>query len=133
MSAPVSEIFDATAWTEVAGFDFADITYHRANDVGAVRIAFDRPEIRNAFRPNTVDELYTAPDAGQPSAEAYYAWASAGPVLGRIRVPTLVLSASDDPMVPVSMFEPWRDAASVRFVHPRTGGHVGYVGRGRPR
>jgi naphthoate synthase len=58
----VSEIFDASAWTEVPGFGFTDITYHRANDVGAVRIAFDRPEVRNAFRPHTVDELYTALD-----------------------------------------------------------------------
>ena len=58
----VSEIFDASAWTAVAGFDFTDITYHRANDVGAVRIAFNRPEVRNAFRPNTVDELYRALD-----------------------------------------------------------------------
>jgi naphthoate synthase len=58
----VSEIFDPSAWTEVAGFGFTDITYHRANDVGAVRIAFNRPEVRNAFRPHTVDELYTALD-----------------------------------------------------------------------
>lgn len=44
------------------GFDFTDITYHRANDVGAVRVAFNRPEVRNAFRPHTVDELYRALD-----------------------------------------------------------------------
>ncbi len=44
------------------GFDFVDITYHRAVDTGAVRIAFDRPEVRNAFRPGTVDELYRALD-----------------------------------------------------------------------
>lgn len=56
----VSEIFDAGAWQKVEGFDFEDITYHRARDVGAVRIAFNRPEVRNAFRPKTVDELYTA-------------------------------------------------------------------------
>ena len=43
-------------------FEFTDITYHRANDAGAVRIAFDRPEVRNAFRPHTVDELYAALD-----------------------------------------------------------------------
>ena len=42
------------------GFDFADLTYHRAVDAGVVRIAFDRPEVRNAFRPQTVDELITA-------------------------------------------------------------------------
>jgi len=58
----VSDIFDPTAWTPVDGFDLKDITYHRARDVGAVRIAFDRPEVRNAFRPGTVDELYRALD-----------------------------------------------------------------------
>jgi naphthoate synthase len=56
----VSEIFDSAAWRPVEEFDFADITYHRAVDAGVVRIAFDRPEVRNAFRPQTVDELYTA-------------------------------------------------------------------------
>ncbi len=57
-----SELFDASAWRPVEGFDFADITYHRAVDTGAVRIAFHRPEVRNAFRPGTVDELYRALD-----------------------------------------------------------------------
>ena len=56
----VSELFDATAWRAVDEFDFTDITYHRAVDQGTVRVAFDRPEVRNAFRPQTVDELYTA-------------------------------------------------------------------------
>jgi len=58
----VSEIFDPDAWEPVEGFDFADVTYHRGVDVPAVRIAFDRPAVRNAFRPETVDELYTALD-----------------------------------------------------------------------
>lgn len=53
-----SAIFDADAWEPVPGFELRDITYHRARDTGAVRVAFDRPEIRNAFRPSTVDELY---------------------------------------------------------------------------
>jgi naphthoate synthase len=56
----VSEIFDPEAWEPVSGFEFRDITYHRARALGAVRIAFHRPEVRNAFRPLTVDELYTA-------------------------------------------------------------------------
>src|ERR687884_917831 len=56
----VSEIFDAEAWRPVEGLDLADITYHRAVDAGVVRIAFDCPEVRNAFRPQTVDELITA-------------------------------------------------------------------------
>jgi naphthoate synthase len=54
----VSEIFDPAAWREVPGFeDLTDLTYHRAVEHGTVRIAFDRPEVRNAFRPHTVDEL----------------------------------------------------------------------------
>ena len=58
-----SALFDPDAWVPVAGFDdLTDITYHRAVDTGAVRIAFDRPEVRNAFRPHTVDELYRALD-----------------------------------------------------------------------
>ncbi|QSG13841.1 1,4-dihydroxy-2-naphthoyl-CoA synthase [Halapricum desulfuricans] len=58
----VSEIFDPDRWESIDRFDFSDITYHRAREVGAVRIAFDRPEVRNAFRPETVDELSTALD-----------------------------------------------------------------------
>jgi naphthoate synthase len=69
MTEPVSEIFDADAWTEVAGFEFTDITYHRARHVPAVRIAFDRPEVRNAFRPHTVDELYAALDHARQSSD----------------------------------------------------------------
>ena len=65
----VSEIFDADLWSAVPGFDFTDITYHRANDVPAVRIAFNRPEIRNAFRPHTVDELYQALDHARQSSD----------------------------------------------------------------
>ncbi|WP_156758009.1 1,4-dihydroxy-2-naphthoyl-CoA synthase [Actinokineospora pegani] len=65
----VSELFDPARWTEVPGFDFTDITYHRAVDTGAVRIAFDRPEVRNAFRPHTVDELYRALDHARMSSD----------------------------------------------------------------
>jgi naphthoate synthase len=56
----ISPIFDPARWSAVDGFSFDDITYHRAVDQGTVRIAFNRPEVRNAFRPKTVDELYTA-------------------------------------------------------------------------
>ena len=56
----VSELFDPAAWRPVDGFAFTDITYHRAVDQGTVRIVFNRPEVRNPFRPHTVDELFTA-------------------------------------------------------------------------
>ncbi len=63
----VSEIFDPSAWRVVEGFDdLTDVTYHRqvvdGIDQPTVRVAFDRPEVRNAFRPHTVDELYRALD-----------------------------------------------------------------------
>ncbi|MDR1768630.1 MAG: 1,4-dihydroxy-2-naphthoyl-CoA synthase [Propionibacteriaceae bacterium] len=54
--------FQADLWEPVDGFAFEDITYHRARAVPAVRVAFNRPEVRNAFRPQTVDELYRALD-----------------------------------------------------------------------
>ncbi|MGZ3746214.1 MAG: 1,4-dihydroxy-2-naphthoyl-CoA synthase [Pseudobdellovibrionaceae bacterium] len=52
--------FNPELWTEIKEFKFTDLTYHRAKDQGTVRIAFNRPEVRNAFRPQTVDELFTA-------------------------------------------------------------------------
>ena len=66
----VSELFDADAWHDGPGFDdLADITYHRAVDAGVVRVAFDRPEVRNAFRPATVDELYRVLDHARQSPD----------------------------------------------------------------
>ncbi|WP_067605017.1 1,4-dihydroxy-2-naphthoyl-CoA synthase [Nocardiopsis listeri] len=75
--------FRESEWKKVEGFDFTDITYHRyvgparsgaGKDIGAVRIAFDRPEVRNAFRPHTVDELYTAMEHAR-------SWTAIGTVL----------------------------------------------------
>jgi len=61
--------FDPLLWTPVPGFDFTDITYHRAVDAPVVRVAFDRPEVRNAFRPHTVDELCRALDHARMSSD----------------------------------------------------------------
>jgi naphthoate synthase len=65
----VSAIFDPDAWRHVDGFAFTDITYHRAVEHGTVRVAFNRPEVRNAFRPHTVDELYRALDHARQSTD----------------------------------------------------------------
>ena len=78
----VSDTFDATRWREVEGFELGDMTYHRGisrgealdgrprgADLPWVRIAFDRPEIRNAFRPATVDELYRCLDHARMSGD----------------------------------------------------------------
>ncbi|WP_324649504.1 1,4-dihydroxy-2-naphthoyl-CoA synthase [Georgenia sp. H159] len=66
--------FDPRRWRRVEGFDLTDLTYHRAvdeqgADLPAVRIAFDRPEVRNAFRPHTVDELYRALDHARMTSD----------------------------------------------------------------
>jgi naphthoate synthase len=59
MAHKVSELFDEQIWQEVAGFqDLEDVTYHKHKTLGMVRVAFNRPEVRNAFRPKTVDELH---------------------------------------------------------------------------
>jgi naphthoate synthase len=65
----VTSPYTPDLWHQVKGFDFTDITYHRANEVPAVRIAFDRPEVRNAFRPHTVDELFAALDHARTSSD----------------------------------------------------------------
>ncbi|MFE4949017.1 1,4-dihydroxy-2-naphthoyl-CoA synthase [Leifsonia sp. NPDC056665] len=63
MSSAVSDLFDPAVWTDVPGFGgLTDITYHHDVSGRIARIAFDRPEVRNAFRPHTVDELYAALD-----------------------------------------------------------------------
>ena len=61
--------FRPELWEEVEGFEFSDITYHRSREVPAVRIGFDRPEVRNAFRPHTVDELYRALEHARTSSD----------------------------------------------------------------
>ncbi|MEN9752808.1 MAG: hypothetical protein RL670_499 [Actinomycetota bacterium] len=61
MANSVSETFDSSIWKAVPGFEKAsDITYHRHNAFGIVRLAINRPEVRNAFRPQTVDQLIDA-------------------------------------------------------------------------
>jgi naphthoate synthase len=63
MAFEVSEIFDPTEWVVAPGSEgFTDITYHLDVMGQVARIAFNRPEVRNAFRPQTVDELYRALD-----------------------------------------------------------------------
>lgn len=63
MTSTPSQLFDASVWHTVPGFeDCQDITYHQSADGQIARVAFDRPEVRNAFRPQTVDELYRALD-----------------------------------------------------------------------
>lgn len=66
----VSDLFDPTSWRPIAGFDdLSEVTYHRCRDAGVVRVAFNRPEVRNAFRPHTVDELLRVLDHAHASSD----------------------------------------------------------------
>jgi naphthoate synthase len=65
----VSVHFQPELWESVDGFEFTDITYHRAVGRRVVRVAFNRPEVRNAFRPQTVDELYSALDHARQTSD----------------------------------------------------------------
>jgi len=63
MATNPSTLFDPRVWREVDGFEnVTDVTYHQSVEGDIVRVAFNRPEVRNAFRPRTVDELYRALD-----------------------------------------------------------------------
>jgi predicted alpha/beta-fold hydrolase len=89
-------------------------------------------ELRNLERVHTVrqfDELYTAPHGGFSGAEDYYARSSALSLLSKIRVPTLILHARDDPLVPLASFLSTEasENPNVLVVTPQHGGHVGFV------
>jgi len=70
MASPVSDIFDPTQWVVAPGSEgFTDITYHLDVRGQVARIAFNRPEVRNAFRPQSVDELYRALDDARQNSK----------------------------------------------------------------
>ncbi len=92
------------------------------------------PEDWSSRRPKRVlefDEKLTAPVAGFASASDYYHQCSATRVIGDIRVPTLILTSRNDPLVPVSVLETLPLPESVQLHVAPSGGHLGYIGRGR--
>jgi uncharacterized protein len=75
------------------------------------------------------DDLYTAPAGGFASVEDYYARSSSGQFLAKIEIPTLIVAAADDPMIPIASFD---NLALSSHVHPhivQSGGHLGFIGR----
>ena len=69
------------------GFESGDITYHRAVGGGTVRVAFDRADVRNAFRPQTVDELYADDCVGEET------WNAAAAIFTEAEMLHLVMAA----------------------------------------
>jgi predicted alpha/beta-fold hydrolase len=72
------------------------------------------------------DDIFTAPDGGYKDSEEYYRLASSSPKLRAIRVPTLIITAQDDPLIPFSIF---RDIESnhVKLLAPKHGGHTAFI------
>jgi predicted alpha/beta-fold hydrolase len=88
------------------------------------RVAFPASATLRQF-----DELYTAPRNGFAGVEDYYARASSAPVIPAIKLPTLILTARDDPFVDVRPFEALNPPANVELRIADYGGHLGFVGR----
>lgn len=75
------------------------------------------------------DDQFTAPCWGYRGAREYYEDASSAPVLDRISVPTVILTAEDDPVVPFAMFGEHSMSNYVELVSTRRGGHLGFIGQ----
>ncbi len=81
------------------------------------------------------DDRYTAPLFGFGTADNYYATQSSAGFLDKIAVPTLVVTAQDDPLVPFEMYrrEVFHENPALTLVAPKHGGHLGFLSRTRPR
>ncbi len=76
------------------------------------------------------DDWYTAPASGFDSAAEYYARSSSARILSRIEIPTLIVAAADDPMIPVASFDGLPMSERVQLHISASGGHLGFIGRG---
>jgi hypothetical protein len=94
---------------------------------------YDASELALVRTLREFDERYTAPHGGFRDANDYYARSSSLPLISRIRVPTLIIHAQDDPFIPyASLLHPSVAAnPSIILLAPEHGGHVGFVGDGR--
>ncbi len=89
---------------------------------------FDRERLRLARTLHEFDNVFTAPLHGFRDTDDYWARASAKPHLHRIRVPTLLLNARNDPFVPASCLPgPHEVGRFVTLWQPPHGGHVGFA------
>jgi hypothetical protein len=91
---------------------------------------YDPARLARARTFREFDEQVIVPMHRMRSVDDYYREASSGPLLANIRVPSLLVHADDDPMVPGRTLLPWLDTASrvVRFARSPRGGHVGFIG-----
>jgi predicted alpha/beta-fold hydrolase len=86
-----------------------------------------RPLVPHPRRLTDFDSLFTAPLAGFADVDDYYTRASSGSLLAHIAVPTLIITAASDPIVPVASFERATYSPTTQLVIASCGGHLGYV------
>jgi len=81
------------------------------------------------------DDRFTAPLFGFGTAANYYATQSAGNLLDAIRLPSFVITAQDDPLVPFEIYDhaAFKTNPAIRFLAPKHGGHLGFLSRNKPR
>ncbi len=136
ISAPLDYV-RVGAWMDTVGRLPYRFHVLRGLSTGAREFARQHPS-RAHYRPRDVKRMSTfrhydgtiiVPMHGFGDVDAYYAAASPGPWLPRIEVPTLLVHAEDDPMVPGETVRPWICDASraVRVELTRHGGHLGWV------
>lgn len=96
------------------------------------RLIPDAPQLDARHKPRGVfdfDEMFTAPVCGFGTALNYYRLCSSNQFVPGIRVPTLILAADDDPLVPRRMFADLRLPGAVTLNLAPSGGHLGFIGR----
>lgn len=102
------------------------LTYRRKHVAGLVDTGISPiPDRLLAF-----DEEFTAPIWGFQSAAQYYEKCSSVRLLGDIKIPTIILSSRDDPVVPFDMLNNVLMSNHVDLISTRTGGHLGFLSRG---
>jgi predicted alpha/beta-fold hydrolase len=103
---------------------------HVRRKLKAVPDALSRPLRPRPRRLLDFDNHFTAPLSGFADAHDYYTRASSGPLLPHIAVPTLIVTAANDPIIPVGPFERASYSPTTRLVITPCGGHLGFIGRG---
>lgn len=97
-------------------------------DRDALPLPLDARGLANLDSLRAYDDVVTAPLHGFDGAEDYYQRASAGPLLGDVELPTLILHADDDPFMPASLYDRLPDPSpAVHLEIARFGGHVGFM------
>ena len=136
VSAPIDLVATANRFSRRRNFIYSIYMVRKIRRLGPMQPGRTPAEIAHLRRIETIGELdehFTAPDHGYGSANEYYLANSAQQFLPDARIPCLVVSAADDPWIDIEPYwaVPWAKNPRLSPVLTRTGGHVGFHGRGQ--